>query len=143
MSANRPKFVNRWFLIFLGSSILGLLLFALFGSGNNSESARLGMTFFLGTGATSFASGLIWIHLYLERPSGKFCFHCGYDLRNHNEEKPTCPECGKSCISEYQRTGWRDTAKQLPGCLLTLFGATIFLLGLFFLNMINNGLFDV
>ncbi len=40
MRSNRPKFVNRWFLTFLGSSVLGLLLVPLFGSGNNSESAR-------------------------------------------------------------------------------------------------------
>ncbi len=86
-------------------------------------------------------SGAIWVNLYLEQPSGTFCFFCGYDMQVHASQEPTCPECGKSCTSEYRQTGWRDTAKQVPGCLLFLLGALFLLIGGLLIFFIKNGVF--
>ncbi len=143
MSKNTPIFVNRWFLLFFGLSVLCFLILLLFGTGNNSSAAIRSSLLIIGSGFALLISGAIWLKLYFEEPSGTYCFHCGYDMQAQENAKPTCPECGSNCLSEYPKQRFRETAKQGLGCLIFLLGCALAFIGFFDIRMVHDGLFSV
>jgi hypothetical protein len=144
MGSDLPKFVNKWFFLMLAISVLGTLIYIVLGllPTRYLPPYPVGIFLFTITGIAYMFSGAIWVSLYLHHPSGIYCFFCGYDMQAQNEEEPICPECGKSCISEYRQTGWRDTAKQVPGCLFFLVGVFFLFIGGLVIFLLTNGGFE-
>ena len=136
--------MNKWFLIALSIGVIGTLTYGVLGllPTRYLPPYPLGVLLFFITGIAYIVSGVIWVNLYLQHPQGVYCFFCGYDMQAQAEEDPICPECGKSCVSEYRQTGWRDTAKQVPGCLLFLLGAFFLFIGSLVIFLLTNGGFE-
>ena len=144
MGSNRPKFVNKWFLLAVSIGVLGTLLYGVLAllPTRYLPPYPVVVLLFLLTGLAYMSSGAMWVNLYFKHPSGIFCFFCGYDMHAQAKEDSACPECGRNCTSEYRQTGWRDTAKQVPGCLLFLVGAFFLFVGGLVIFLLEYGGFE-
>ena len=144
MPSKHPKFFNKSFILALSIGIVGLCTYLIIGFlGFRINPNKIFMIIlFIMIGLAFMTSGVFWVKLYAEHPSGVFCSSCGYDMQVQTGDDPTCPECGKSRTSEYRQTGWRDTAKQLPGCLFFILGSLFLFIGCLVIFLLNNGGFE-
>ena len=107
MSTHRPRFINRWFLIWFSISIAGLLGYGIIALNPWARFPPpiLGVAIFFSTGLACTFSGVIWVQLYVEQQLSAYCAGCNYNMQAQDKRSPRCPECGNDSTTQYPFTG--------------------------------------